>query len=67
MPPLQQPFGQVIASQAQTPVVVSQRPFAQDAHAAPPFPHFEADSDGKGTQVFPLQQPFAQEVASQTH
>src|SRR6202041_1730833 len=66
-PPLQQPFGQVTASQEQTPVVVSHRPFAQDPHAAPPFPHCEDDSDEKGTHVKPLQQPFAHEVASQTH
>ena len=44
VPPLQHPFGHVFASQVQVPVVVSHRPLAQLAHAAPPAPHCEADS-----------------------
>jgi hypothetical protein len=66
-PPLQHPLGQVMASHEQTPTVVSQRPFAQDPHAAPPLPHCKEDSDAYGTHALPLQQPFAHEVASQTH
>jgi hypothetical protein len=46
VPPLQQPLGQVMESQAQLPEVVSQRPLGQDAQAAPPFPHVEGDSEG---------------------
>jgi len=45
-PPLQQPFGHVVASQEQAPVVVSQSPFTHDVHAAPPLPHIPGDSDG---------------------
>jgi hypothetical protein len=45
VPPLQQPLGQVVASQEQTPVALSHRPFAQGPHAAPPFPHCVGDSD----------------------
>jgi hypothetical protein len=67
VPPLQQPLGQVLASHEQTPVVVSHRPFAQDAQAAPFFPQRDDDSEENGTQVSPLQQPLAHEVASQTH
>jgi hypothetical protein len=44
-PPLQQPFGHVFASHAQTPSVVSQSPLGHDAHAAPPVPHCAGDSD----------------------
>ncbi len=36
---VQQPFGQVFASHEHVPFVVSQRPFEQDVHAAPPVPH----------------------------
>jgi hypothetical protein len=42
---LQQPPGQVCASQEQVPLVVSQTPFAQEAQAAPPAPHCDADSE----------------------
>ncbi len=66
VPPLQQPFGQLFASHAQRPSVVSQMPLAQAAHAAPPAPHWEADCDEYRTQVLPLQQPFGHDVASQT-
>jgi hypothetical protein len=44
-PPLQQPSGQVFASQEQVPLVLSQRPLPQPAHVAPPVPHCEAVSD----------------------
>jgi hypothetical protein len=67
VPPLQQPFGQVFASHAQVPMVVSQSPSAQGAHAAPLCPQAEDDSFGKVTQAPLLQQPFAHELASQTH
>jgi hypothetical protein len=67
VPPLQQPLGQLFASQAHTPVVRSHRPFAQEPHAAPPLPHCEPDCDPYGTQTLPLQQPFAHELASHTH
>jgi hypothetical protein len=46
VPPTQQPFGQVLASHEQMPLVVSQRPLGQAAHAAPPLPHCDADSEG---------------------
>jgi len=45
VPPLQQPPGQVWASQEQVPFVVSQTPFAQEVQAAPPAPHCDADSE----------------------
>ncbi len=67
MPPLQQPVGQVLASHVQRPVAVSHRLLAHGAHAAPPAPHCEEDSDPYGTHVLPLQQPVGHEVASQTH
>ena len=67
VPPTQQPLGHVVASHEQTPAVLSQRPFAQDAHATPPIPHWEEDCEAEGTHVLPLQQPPAHEVASQTH
>ena len=67
MPPLQQPFGQVWESHEQRPSVVSQRPFAQAAQAAPAAPHREADCAEASTHVVPLQQPKGQELASQTH
>jgi hypothetical protein len=44
-PPLQQPFGHVVASHAHVPLVVSQRPFEQTAQAAPPVPHCDAVSE----------------------
>jgi len=45
VPPLQQPFGHVVESHEHIPELVSHSPFAQDAHAAPPAPHWDADSD----------------------
>ena len=66
-PPLQQPFGQVVASHAQRPVVPSQRPFAHGAHAAPPAPQSAGDWDDDGTHVLPLQHPVGHDVASHTH
>jgi hypothetical protein len=38
VPPLQQPFGQVVESHEQLPVVP--QPLAQPAHASPPLPHW---------------------------
>jgi len=46
---------------------VSQSPFVQDAHEAPPEPHNVADSEDNGTHVVPLQQPVGHEVALHTH
>jgi hypothetical protein len=43
VPPLQQPFGQVLASHAQSPLVVSQRLFAHGAQATPEAPQVDAD------------------------
>lgn len=40
-PPLQHPFGQVVLSQPQVPVVLLHVPPAQAAQAAPPVPHCE--------------------------
>jgi hypothetical protein len=65
-PPLQQPPGQVVALQPQTPEVVS-HPFGHAAHAAPPIPHWAADSEAYGTQTPALQHPCGQEAASHTH
>ncbi len=45
VPPLQQPFGQVLASHEQVPLAVSQTLFAQAVQAAPPVPHWEPDCD----------------------
>ncbi len=56
-PPLQQPSGQVVASQVHAPTVVSHRPFEHEAHAAPPEPHCAADCEARGTQTSPLQHP----------
>jgi hypothetical protein len=67
VPPLQQPFGHVVASQEQAPVVVSHTAFGQLAQAAPPVPHCEADCDACATHTFPLQQPPGHEDALQTH
>jgi len=44
-PPLQQPLGHVVVSHEQLPFVVSHRPLAQLAHAAPAVPHWAADSE----------------------
>ncbi len=66
-PPLQHPLAQEFASHSQTPTVVSQRPFAQDAQAAPAVPHCAPVWLAYGTHVLPLQHPFLQEVASHTH
>jgi len=65
VPPTQQPFGQVFGSHEQRPSVVSHRPFAHAAQAAPPAPHSEADCEEARMQVAPLQQPKGHEVASQ--
>jgi hypothetical protein len=67
VPPTQQPFGHVVPSQEHAPALVSHRPFAQDVHEAPPFPHSEGDSDAYGTHTAPLQQPFAHEVELHVH
>jgi hypothetical protein len=70
VPPLQQPFGQVVESHLQLPLVVSQSPFAQLAQRAPPLPHSPADSEESATHVpltDPLQQPPGHDVASHTH
>jgi hypothetical protein len=64
---VQQPLGQVVASQAHAPLVVSHSPLAHAPHAAPPVPHCELVCEAYGTHAFPLQQPLAQDVASQTH
>jgi hypothetical protein len=42
---LQHPFGQVIASHVQVPLVVSQTLLGHAAHATPPVPHADADCD----------------------
>ena len=42
-PAVQQPLGQVLASHAQVPLVVSHRPLLQGEHAAPPVPHWVGD------------------------
>jgi len=66
-PPLQQPDGQVWESHEHVPLVVSQTPLAQAAQAAPPAPHWEADSEAKDTHVLPLQQPLGHELELHTH
>jgi hypothetical protein len=45
IPPLQQPSGQELASHEQVPLLLSQRPFGQGPHAAPPVPHVVPDWD----------------------
>ncbi len=65
-PPLQQPFGQVVASHVQTPAELHPCPLGQAAHAPPPLPHSDADSYPNGMQTPLLQQPLGQEAASQT-
>jgi hypothetical protein len=67
MPPLQQPFGQVLTSHEHVPLVLSQRPLEHVAQAAPPVPHFVEVSEAYGTHVVPLQQPAGHEVESHTH
>jgi hypothetical protein len=64
---VQQPLGQVVASQAHLPLVVSHSPLLHPAQAAPLVPHCELVCEAYGTHVFPLQQPLGQDVASQTH
>ena len=67
-PPLQHPCGHVVESHAQAPLVVSQRPFAHVAHAAPAAPHWPADCDAYGTHTPPApQQPPGHELASHAH
>jgi hypothetical protein len=63
---VQQPPGQVLASQVQAPLVVSHRPLTHAPQAAPAAPHSVPDCEAYGTQVLPLQQPFGHEVASHT-
>ena len=64
---VQQPFGQVVASQAHWPVVVSHRPAAHTAHVAPPAPHCDEDCEAYATHVVPLQHPPGHDVTSHTH
>ncbi len=66
-PPTQQPFGQVLTSHEQVPLVVSQTPFEHGPHAAPPVPQVVPVSEAYGTHVLPLQQPPGHEVESHTH
>jgi hypothetical protein len=42
---VQQPLGQLAASQVHVPFVVSQAPFEHAEHAAPAAPHWAADCD----------------------
>ncbi len=60
---MQHPFGQVLASHAHVPLVVSQRPAAHGAHAAPPVPHSAPVCADAGTHAPALQQPPGQELA----
>lgn len=46
VPPLQQPFGHVLLSHSQTPVVVSQRLLPHGPQAPPPFPHWDGVWEG---------------------
>jgi hypothetical protein len=65
--PLQQPFGQDVASQTHCPVVVLHSwPVAHAAQLAPAAPHDPPFSDAYGTHVLPLQHPFGHDVASHT-
>jgi hypothetical protein len=66
-PPLQQPFGQVLVSHEQVPLVRSQRPLLHEAHWVPPVPQLEADSDAYDLHEEPLQQPLGHDVELQTH
>ena len=67
VPPLQQPLGQLLASHAQRPSVVSHTPFEHALHAAPPAPHSDDDCPVYRTHLLPLQQPPGQETESHTH
>jgi hypothetical protein len=67
VPPLQQPSGHVPLLHAQAPVVMSQRPFAHDEHAAPPAPHWAFVSLAYGMHTPAAQHPAGHEVPSQTH
>ncbi len=67
---MQQPVGQVVASQVQVPLVVSQSPFEHAAQVAPAVPHELPDCEPHGSHVPPvppLQQPFGHDAASQMH
>jgi hypothetical protein len=64
-PEVQQPFGHVLASHAHVPLVVSQRPAAHAAHAAPPVPHSAPVCADSGMHAPALQQPPGQELALQ--
>jgi hypothetical protein len=63
---LQQPFGQVLESHAQRPLLVSQRPLPHAAQVTPPVPHCAADCAAKATHVLPAQQPVGHDAASHT-
>lgn len=68
VPPLQQPFAHVVPSHEQAPLVVSQRPLVQAAHAAPPAPHWLADCAAYATHApAAVQRPPGHDVASHTH
>jgi len=56
----------VFASHEHVPLLVSQRPFAQDAQAAPAVPHEPPDCEPHGSHAPLLQQPFGHEVPSHT-
>jgi hypothetical protein len=65
--PVQHPPAHVSASQEQVPLLVSHTPFAHAAHAAPPAPHWEADSLAYATHASAaVQHPPGHEVASHT-
>ncbi len=68
-PPLQHPFGQVLASHAHAPSVVSQSTvvLTQDTQAFPPVPQRAAVCAVGSSQLLPLQQPVGHEFESQTH
>jgi hypothetical protein len=63
-PPLQQPFGHVVASQAHAPLLVSHTPFEHAPHVAPPAPHCDGVSDEYATHAPLLQHPAGHEFAS---
>lgn len=60
VPPLQHPLGHVSALHEHRPLVVSQRLFAQGAHAMPREPQSAADCEDGWTHVLPLQHPVGQ-------
>jgi hypothetical protein len=64
---VQQPFGHVVASQEQAPVVVSHSPAAQVVQAAPWAPQSRADSEAYGTHVAPLQHPLGHDAGLHPH